>query len=301
MDYKYEVAFSLEKEDIEIVRQINNLIKNRISTFTYFENKEETAAQDGLDLFYNVFNNQSKIVIVMFSNKWGKTDWTTKEEIAIRNRIVKTNWDFIIFVKLDNKIETPSWYPLSHIWVDYEKYGIKGIASVIEFKVRELGGKIKSESLIEKAKRISDEKENLTKIRKILTDEGIERANSELIKLFALCKERIKDLTNDANKLYFSIKIEEHNYIQIKATPYVLNIHWWPESTNSHLDISLKKKIIKGLRFEEHYEDVNSSSYVFNINPSWENGWSINNYNGKIITSEMLIDFWLNIILDRIK
>lgn len=307
MEYKYEVAFSLEKDDKEIARQINDLIKNKFSTFVYFENKETIAAKDGLNLFYSVFNNQSKIVVVLFSEKWGKTDWTTKEEIAIRDRIVKTNWDFIILVKLDKKLIIPDWYPNSHIWVDYADFGNERIANVIENKVKELGGIVKNESFVEKAKRIADEKENMNKIRRILEtlNDGIQRANDELRNLFKICRERIEYLEENAKSLYFTIKKDEYDYMQIKAHPYILNIRWWPEFSNSldgaHLDISIKKRINKGLSFEEHYEDLDSISYVFNINPSWENGWSIDNYNGRFFTSEKLIDHWFEIILEKLK
>ncbi|MFA5012578.1 MAG: hypothetical protein WC644_11580 [Ignavibacteria bacterium] len=307
MEYKYDVAFSLEKDDKEIARQINDLIKNKFSTFVYFENKESIASEDGLNLFYNVFNNQSKIVVVLFSEKWGKTDWTTKEEIAIRDRIVKTDWDFIILVKLDKKIIIPDWYPTSHIWVDYTDFGNEGIAKVIENKVKELGGKVKNESFVEKAKRIAYERENLTKIRRTLETEndGIHRANDELRSLFNICRERINYLTENAKSLYFTIKKDEYDYMQIKAHPYILNIHWWTKFSNSlygaHLDISIKKKVRKGFMFEEHYEDLDFVSYVFNINPSWENGWSIDNYNGLFFTSEKLIDHWFEIILEKLK
>lgn len=55
---KYEVAFSLLDEDKEIARQINNLIKNKFNTYVYFENKEKTAPQNGL--------NFSRIVVEIY-------------------------------------------------------------------------------------------------------------------------------------------------------------------------------------------------------------------------------------------
>lgn len=307
MEYKYEVAFSLTEENKEIARQINNLIKNKFDTYVYFENKTETAAQDGLDIFYNIFYQEARIIVILYSEKWGKTDWTSKEELAIQNRIVKNGWDFLIIVKLNKKLNTPDWYPNSQIWVDFEEYGVKGVAGVIENKVRVLGGKIKVESVIDKAKRIAEENNNLRKIKEILDKEyeGIKRANDEVLNLFKLCKERIKSLSEEAKDLYFEIKKEESNYIQIKAQLFVLHIYWSPRSINfldgSHLDIKLMKQEIENHRYEEYYNKVISVSYVFDINPSWIPGWRKNNYKGKFFTSEQLLDFWLDNILERIK
>lgn len=244
---------------------------------------------------------------MLFSGKWGKTKWTAKEEKAIKDRVVDTNWKFLIIVKLYKKVETPDWYPSSEQWVDYEDYGIIGVARVIENKVRELGGIVKNESIIEKAERIAKEKENLRNIRAELEKEhvGIQMANDEKINLFNICKERINSLSVRAKRFYFIIKIIDSDYIQVIAHPFVINIHWWQESSifleGSHLDIQLKKKVKRGLMFEENYDELLFVPYVFNKNLSRQNGWCQKDYNGKFFTSEILIDKWLDIILEKMK
>ncbi|MEO8399723.1 MAG: hypothetical protein ABI550_07925 [Ignavibacteriaceae bacterium] len=93
--------------DKEIARQINNLIKSKFSTYVYFENKEETAGQSGLEFFKQIFDINSRIVVILFNNNWGKTPMTNKEETIIRNRIVSEDWRFIILVKLNKNLKTP--------------------------------------------------------------------------------------------------------------------------------------------------------------------------------------------------
>lgn len=307
MDYKYEVAFTLANEDKEIARQINMLIKNKFSTFLYFENKEETGAKDGLNLFYDIFKNQSRIVVVLFSEKWSQNKWTTKEEQAIKDRIVNTNWNFLIFVKIYKKLKIPEWYPNSEIFVDFEEYGYKGVASVIENKVRELGGTIGNESIEQKAKRISEEKENNKKIQNVLNKqhESVKIAEAEVANLISIVEKKIKYISENSGNLNFKIHKTYPEYVQIFSGPYILHIRWWLEISNyldgAHLDIGLKKKRNnRSLIEENNYDNIKSVSYVFNINKSWQHGWSIHNLDGKFNTSDQLIDFWLNIILDNL-
>lgn len=307
MDFKYEVAFSLVEENKEVGRQINNLIKSKFKTFIYFENKTEVAAQNGLYIFYNIFNNESRIVVILYSDKWGKTDWTNKEEIAIQERIVKNNWDFLIFVKLDKKIITPKWYPNPNIYVNFEDYGISGVASVIENKLRELGGKIKNETIEEKAQRISEERSNIIKIKQTLDKEylGIGMANEEVKILFGLVKKKIINLSKVAEDLFFKTTLDENFYIQLQIQYYILNIRWYPSSINflegSHLDFNLKKRNIKKYPFDNHFDDITTISYLFDINPSWINGWKEDRGKDKFFATEQLLDYWIKIILEEIE
>jgi len=79
-NFKYDAGFTLLEEDKEICRKINELIKNKLSTFAYFINKEEIAAHNGLDKFYNIFFIDCRLVVVLLNENWGRTDYTSKEE-----------------------------------------------------------------------------------------------------------------------------------------------------------------------------------------------------------------------------
>ncbi len=67
--FKYEVAFSFLTEDEDLVNQINDLLKGRLSTFVYSERQAEIAGTDGEKTFNRVFGSDARIVVVLYREK----------------------------------------------------------------------------------------------------------------------------------------------------------------------------------------------------------------------------------------
>ncbi len=84
--FKYDVAISFLEKDADPAIKIDTLISHRVSTFIYPKKQVEVAGQDGEALFNAVFGKDSRAVIVLYRDLWGKTPWTRVEETAIRNR-----------------------------------------------------------------------------------------------------------------------------------------------------------------------------------------------------------------------
>ena len=106
-DYKYDVAFAFLKKDEHLANQINYLIKDKLNTFLYSKRLEDIANKKPEKTFIDVFGKQSKIVVVLFRNKWGTTPWTKIEEKAIRNRALEEGFNFVLFIPLDDPPTTP--------------------------------------------------------------------------------------------------------------------------------------------------------------------------------------------------
>lgn len=137
--FQYEVAISFLGQDETLANEIYNLINDRLKTFTYTKKQEMIAGTDGEATFKNIFEYDSRIAVVLYRNNWGTTPFTRIEMDAIRNRAFDNGYDFTLFVVLDENPILPKWLPKNRIWWDFKKYGLNGLASVIEERVRQSG------------------------------------------------------------------------------------------------------------------------------------------------------------------
>ena len=299
-EFEYDVAFSLTDDCKEIARQINDLLKFKLRTYVYFENINETVGQHGIDFFTKVFGYESRVVVVLLSEKWGKTNFTRIEESAIKNRIMDNGWDFIIMVKVRNEINAPRWYQREDIWMTYDGNNIETIASVIEYKLKELGGKVSEESLNAKAKRIEARDKKQAEINSLLNSEhkGIELANAEIEELFSVVEAKVQDLKSSIPSKYFQFEKSEDR-IKVTNISYLLIFHWYPRSANflegSKLDVVLKKKKRGELMIDMVYQDLSKQSYEFTINLSDMKGWKDKK---TFNSSERLAESWLEKMLE---
>ncbi|MCE5185880.1 MAG: hypothetical protein LLF76_07125 [Planctomycetaceae bacterium] len=179
-EYKYDVAFSFLQEDENLAIEINNLLKDRVSTFIYTEEQKQVAGKDGETEFSRVFGAEARIVVVFYRERWGTTSWTRIEETAIRNRAYDHGYDFVLFIPLDTAPQVPKWLPRNRLWIGLERWGVEGAANVIEARVQEAGGEPKVETLADRAKRISEEV-NFQKYKKAFleSEAGVKAATEE--------------------------------------------------------------------------------------------------------------------------
>lgn len=142
-DFKYEVAFSFLQDDEPLALEIADRLRDRVKVFIYSENQKELIGRDGIDQFTSVFREEARVVIILYREDWGQTKWTRIEETAIKNRFPDEGYDFLLIAPLDSPIKLPKWYPPAWIWADVRRYGVDGVASVIENRVQAIGGSVK--------------------------------------------------------------------------------------------------------------------------------------------------------------
>src|SRR4030067_181005 len=224
--FKYEVAFSFLSEDEDLAIQINNLLKDRLTTFIYPEKQKEIAGKDGEKTFNQVFGSEARIVFVLYRKGWGKTPWTRIEKTAIHNRGYDEGYDFVTFVSLD-KEPLPKWYPKNRIWVDIDRYGIEGAASIIEARVQEGGGEIREETVEDRAARLRREIDSENARQKYLASvEGVQSANKEITKLFEELEQAIKHPSETKSSIILSAKRNNIRDLKIFGDGFELLLHW---------------------------------------------------------------------------
>ena len=81
---KYDVAISFLSQDESTATAIHERLSEGLQVFFYPRSQEELAGTDGLESMRKPFFGESRVVVVLYREKWGKTPWTRVEETAIK-------------------------------------------------------------------------------------------------------------------------------------------------------------------------------------------------------------------------
>lgn len=154
-EFKYHVAFSFCNEDLSFAYEVQKNLSDSIETFIYANRQELLAARDGPSMFAKIFHSQTQLVVILYREKYGETQYTAVEKNAIAGRALKFGWQFVILVPMEKPI--PDWYPYTHIYVDPKEHRPDQIASIVEYKLRELGADINPYTLEDKISKIKKE------------------------------------------------------------------------------------------------------------------------------------------------
>jgi len=140
--FQYDVAFSFLSQDEALAVDLNERLKDRLTTFIYSdrERQETLADSDGEEAFSLAFSKHARTVVVLYRAGWGERGFTGVEATAIRNRASEFGYDFTTFIPLDTPSTVPQWLPRSRIWVGLARWGVEHAATVIESRVQEAGG-----------------------------------------------------------------------------------------------------------------------------------------------------------------
>src|ERR1022692_3290790 len=153
-DPRYDVAISFLSQDEPLALKLHEELSKNLSVFVYSKRQEELAGTDGLESFRQAFRSQSRLVVVLYRDGWGKTPWTGIEELAIRERMFEGGWKSLLFVMMDQRGTYPPWLPETHIRLNYNKFA-SDLIGAIKLRAVELGGELKVETAVGKAQRMN--------------------------------------------------------------------------------------------------------------------------------------------------
>lgn len=277
MTFQFDVAFSFLSEDASLAFEINKHLSNYIKSFIYVDKQEFLTGKDGPAKFTNIFRKESRLVVILYRKQYGNTNYTSVEKNAIAARALETNWNFVILIPLEKPI--PEWYPYTYIYVDPKERRPDQIASIIEFKLRELGGEIRSETLEDKALKVKKENDfRLEKERFLASPEALLHAKKLFDQFHILLKERTKKLGElvgikfNNNHLRFNNYRQTYQFIKDNIS-----------AKDSYLTMVTEKVSFNDMSNKTIYKE----EIRFDINESRVLGWS---YDKSIIDSEILYD-----------
>jgi hypothetical protein len=305
-NFKYDIAFSFCQEDENIAYEINDYLKDAHKVFIYSKRQNELVGSDGEIEFKRTFSEYSRVVVVLYREKYGTTTWTRIEEEAIRNRAYDEGYDFTIFIPLEENNAIPKYLPKTRIWYDYMRFGPQNAANIISFLVTERGGQAIKETPKEKAERIKRKIHFNDKLQNYLKspDASID-ANQEVENLFNICKEKANDIFNGLN---FQITKDNLKFITIHHEKMLLTFRWscyWSNSLeNSKLEVTINKYRNSSDPFQSPTPYcIKKHQYDFEKNINWENIWRLKSNKSKssYYKSNILFDLHVSEFLDFIE
>jgi len=307
-DFKYEVAISFLQDDEQLALEIADRIHDRVSVgvFVYSERQDVLIGQDGVDAFSRVFGEESRIVVILYRQGWGKSKWTRVEENAIRSRGFDEGHEFALLVKLDAS-NPPIWLPPTRIWLAFERYGIEGLASVIESRVQGAGGTIAEENAVDHAAKIARELSFKDEREAWLSSEKAVRvAEAEVESLISEFQRIAEGINRSVKSIQVSFAHSGDNFWALSSYGVRVGISWARTFLNSlnrsGLTIVLSKggHIQDGFTFVEPTE-VARTHYHADMDLSKRIGWREKQGDNNFFTSGQLADQWVKALLDQVR
>ena len=259
-----DVAISFLSDDEELAKELHDVLSSRLDIFYYAERQDELVSEDGEEAFGKVFRDRARIVVIFYREGWGNTMMTRAEKSAIKQRAAKESYHFTIWVPLGEKKSVPSYIDPQFIWYDIDRWGINGLASVIEKKVQESGKEVHPKTTIDKLKEINDEiKLNEKRSAFERSEKGVEFVRKTDARLEETIKEKLTQFELIDSKINFNIK-RERDRILISSFGYRLAFEVDPYASNVITKATLSVLLqMPPMRFSENPSWKDISEYVF--------------------------------------
>lgn len=281
----YDVAISFLGEDEEMVKELYDIISDRLDTFYYAERQEELVGKDGEEAFGKVFRDKSRVVVIFYREKWGKTMMTRAEKSAIKQRAANEGYNFTIWIPLDGEKKMPPFIDPQYIWFNIDRFGMKGLAAVIEKKVQESGRDVSPETVADRLKQINKSIELEEEREKFVTSsEGVEFVNKTDLNLEKTITTVIEQFQDINETISFDIQ-RKRDKVKVTSFGYRLDFDLDRYASNSIRKASLTVYIQKmPTRRSQNQDWKTVEEYKFiptldeELNPKWfqnEKGYTL--------------------------
>lgn len=292
---KVDIAISFLSQDEKLARELFDVLHTRLDVFYYAERQDELVGKDGEEEFGIVFRDRARMVVVLYREGWGETTMTRAEKSAIKQRASKDGYSFSIWVPLDEKKMIPSYIDPQFIWFDIDRWGINGLASLIEKKVQESGIKIAPETVFDRLKKIQEE--NLLNDRRKefeRSEEGVDFVRKVFNELSELVKKELKKFEFLDFKPHPDIK---NNSIYIQLYDHSLNLEVDRYAENSISGASLNFVVQQASKNRDgNWGRIIEDSFIPTLNDNHEPKWFHKN---KYYSIDQAIEFILSEFIER--
>jgi hypothetical protein len=303
--FKYDVAFSFLERDEDLAVQVDTLLHGRVKTFIPSRREALLAHTDFEQTVHRVFGGETRIVTVLYRDSWGRTGCTLLEESAIRHRAHEDGYDFILLIPLDTPPSLPSWIPKKQSWLGFNRWGVEGMAAVIDARVQQAGGPTHEETPLERAQHLERERVFEEERQAFLnSQEGVRAAQSELAKLFNDIDRISNEINKTTRKISIHLERDEKNLV-LSAHGLSLDVTWVLRSPNtlekSALHVMLWRGLfpVHGAAFEKPRR-LETTEFHFDRNSAGDVGWHESERKDRFFTSAELAEECVNLLLNTI-
>jgi hypothetical protein len=213
---------------------------------------------------------------------------------------------------LDNKSTLPGWVPKPYIWLDYDRFKAAGAIAVIDQKVRENGGSPRTETIQDRAARMTrlliaqKERKDF-----LVSEAGIQAANDEvksLIEKLRAVKLVIEDSTagiylgydDKPSQPMFQLCFGDLCLIINNKSPFRIEYRNMQRVTTGYVFIAL---YLKSGHHDINYNEtiLEEVNVIFERTTTGANGWCNQDSQEDFQTSDELIDVWAKKFIQQIE
>jgi hypothetical protein len=144
------------------------------------------------------FFDDSRVVVVLYREPWGKTPWTRVEETAIKEGCLERGWERLFFVALDKAHSLPAWLPSTHVRFNYGDFGLEQAVGAIKARVQQGGGKYLPMTAIRRAEIFKDEELFRRDKSRLNSEEGMAAISQSVAELFTEIEKQCADINGQA-------------------------------------------------------------------------------------------------------
>jgi hypothetical protein len=304
---KYDVAISFLAEDISIALALRDKLSVGLDVFFFPRNQEELAGTIGLESLRAPFLHESRLNVVIYRPKWGKTKWTAVEEQAIIDSCLNNSFRSIFLYVVEKTTVLPKWLPENHVYFSSVNYTFDEAVGAIKARVQERGGEYKPLTPLKKAEMNRSDEEYRRAKSYMSSDEGMAQIFSKVKELFEEIYQQCEEVNQAGHDhIEYRVHLKEREIEQVctLAGPRVGMVVVWFQRISNSLD-----KAFLGVReFNENMiippghmrmnnpEIIRDTRYDADISRALEYGWTLQRgdkgfISSKELASKCVIDF----------
>jgi len=235
-DPHYDVAISFLSKDETTANALYQKLREGLQVFFYPRNQEELAGTDGLESMRKPFFDDSRVMVVLYREMWGKTPWTRVEEAAIKDGCLEHGWRRLLFVNLESTDTFPLWLPHTHIRLNYADFGLDQAVGAIKARVQEHGGQYLPLTPLKQAEILkADQQFRSDKLRMNSSQEGIQGVLNSVAELFRQVDKHCGEINEKGSLLEIkcSQSFQDHKSCSMTDGHVGLTIHWSQRFSNT--------------------------------------------------------------------
>jgi len=245
------------------------------------------------------FLHESRLNVVIYRPKWGKTKWTAVEEQAIIDSCLNNSFRSIFLYVVEKTSVLPKWLPENHVYFNSDNYVLDEAVGAIKARVQERGGEYKPLTPLKKAEMNRSEEEYRRAKSYMSSIDGMAQIFSKVQELFEeICTQC--DAVNQAghDNIEYRVHIKEREIEQIctLAGPRVGMVVVWHQLMSNSLDRAFlgirefnENMIIPPGRMRLNNPDViRETKYDADISRALDYGWKLQRGDKGFISSKEL-------------
>jgi len=297
-----DIALTFLLRDEPLAQSILDEFQDRANVYLYSDRQGELAGSDGMDNFSQVFQQRARICVVLYRDGWGKTRWTGIEETAIKNRwMARNDWHFLVLISLDGT--APGWVPLTHVWLDWERFGMPALIAVVERKFSEQGS-VRQLGVVELAGREERRKGKKERQANYLNSgNGAVAADREVASLFEHLANQVAEIARRAPGLRIAFRRRSTlDWVGVITSPgYSVTIGWSRGPTARLCSLFIAERAGPYLfdNMFEKYQVVSEFHVHLAVDESDALVWTEESSPGQLFTSKAFGDRCIEKVVNR--